>query len=503
MSTRGPDRTENQTVRSGSRSVVPGIPIIFSMKVHHGGKFASRPNRKYVSSKGKYDDIVNLIKYVSKHKVIEVYIEHHESLVESLDGDIDNDVDNVGDNKQEHWGKDDDIVNLIKYVSKHKVIKVYIEHHESLVESLDGDTDNDVDNVRDNEQGIEGDNEMGNVGDNEQCIDYGNEGDNEMGSDEGSDGDNDIDNEMGSDEMGSDHSIEMVVDQGDEKGSEYDGAEEEFSDHDDDNIVDEEHIINELEVYLEGFRFTVDEDLVPKALHPEVMIRANYVGTIPSMESQKGIRLKDNMVINVKGQHDHDVNVRLPEAWFHPAYRLETCRQQYSFNINRVNERNLWEKNKWPTTLLPPKVVVPVGRPPKKGKRSVGEVETLVKGGKMGRKGLHVTCQNCKGKGHNKRGCKANASDQRQPNQGTPGTPSATRAITGTPATTSATRAIVGTPSATKASASTPAATSSQKNDKEEWIVLEFAKINQKPNNICTRSEATKKSRIMKQVFIK
>nr|GEY92025.1 hypothetical protein [Tanacetum cinerariifolium] len=273
-------------------TVYADIPTIFSMKVHHGRKFTSRPNRKYVSS---------------KHKVIEVYIEQHESLVESLDGDTDNDVDNVGDNKQGiEWG--------------------------------------------DNEQGIEGDNDMGNVRDNEQGINYGNEGDNEMGSDEGSDGDNEIDNEMCSDEMGSDHSIEMVVDQGDEKGSEYGGVEEEFNDHDDDNIVDEEHIIDELEVYLEGFRFTVDEDLFPKALHHE--IRANCVGTIPSMESQKGIRLKDNMVINVKGQHDHDVNVRLPEAWVHPAYRLETCRQQYSFNINHANERNLWEKNKWPTTLL-------------------------------------------------------------------------------------------------------------------------------------------------------
>ncbi|GJS04363.1 hypothetical protein Tco_0320871 [Tanacetum coccineum] len=64
--------------------------------------------------------------------------------------------------------------------------------------------------------------------------------------------DNEIDNDMGSDEMGSDHSIEMVADQGDENESEHGGAEEEFSDHDDDNIVDEEHIIDELEVNMEG-----------------------------------------------------------------------------------------------------------------------------------------------------------------------------------------------------------------------------------------------------------
>nr|GEV16445.1 hypothetical protein [Tanacetum cinerariifolium] len=36
-----------------------------------------------------------------------------------------------------------------------------------------------------------------------------------------------------------------------------------------------------------------------------------------------------------------------------------------------------------------------------------------------------------------------------------------------------------------------------------EWIVLKFAKINQNPKNIYTRSKATKKSQIRKQVFIK
>nr|GEV01553.1 hypothetical protein [Tanacetum cinerariifolium] len=85
------------------------------------------------------------------------------------------------------------------------------------VESLDGDNYNDMDN----EQGIEGDNEQG------KCIEQ--------------------DYDMGSNGMGSDHSIEMVADQGDENGSKHGGAKEEFSDHDDDNIVDEKHIINDLE----------------------------------------------------------------------------------------------------------------------------------------------------------------------------------------------------------------------------------------------------------------
>ncbi|GJZ19674.1 hypothetical protein Tco_0556264 [Tanacetum coccineum] len=112
------------------------------MKIHHGGKLTSRPNRKYVSGKVKFMDMID-----SKERTIEVL---HRIVKIAL-------------------SYDDDIVNLIKYVSQHKVIEVYIEHHESLVESLDGDNDNDVDN----EQGIKRVNKQG--------IGQGIEGDNEQG----------------------------------------------------------------------------------------------------------------------------------------------------------------------------------------------------------------------------------------------------------------------------------------------------------------------------------
>nr|GEX54873.1 uncharacterized mitochondrial protein AtMg00810-like [Tanacetum cinerariifolium] len=132
--------------------------------------------------------------------------------------------------------KDDDIVNLIKYVSEHK--------------------------------GIEGNNEIDN------------EGDNDMGNDESSDGDNEIDTDMSCDEIRSYHSIEMVADMGDAIESEHSGAEEELSDHDDDNIVDEEHIIDELEVNMEGFKFSVDDDLVLDTLHLEVNVTENDLKVI-------------------------------------------------------------------------------------------------------------------------------------------------------------------------------------------------------------------------------
>nr|GEX27999.1 hypothetical protein [Tanacetum cinerariifolium] len=156
-----------------------------------------------------------------------------------------------------------------------------------------------------------------------------------------------------------------------EMGSEHGGAEEEFSDHDDDNIVDEEHIIDEL-------------------------------------------------------------------------------------------------KNKWPTTLLPPKVVVPVGRPPKKERGVLVRLKLWSSVERWVGKACKSLVKIAKAKDTTKEGTPATrprvaTHSASKSSACTPANPSATREIAGTPATTSATRVIVGTPSATKASASTPAATSSQK----------------------------------------
>nr|GFD40397.1 zinc finger, SWIM-type [Tanacetum cinerariifolium] len=78
-----------------------------------------------------------------------------------------------------------------------------------------------------------------------------------------------------------------------EIGSEHGGAEEEFSDHDDDNIEDEEHITDELKVNMKGFRFTIDEDW-------------------------------NGLVACIHDMANHGMDVGLPEAWVHHACRLET-----------------------------------------------------------------------------------------------------------------------------------------------------------------------------------
>lgn len=110
-------------------------------------------------------------------------------------------------------------------------------------------------------------------------------------------------------------------------------------------------------------------------------------------------------VAAIHNMAENGMSVGLPEAWVHPSYRLDTWKQQYSFKVNPIIGPHLWEHTEWPTTLLPPKIAPQIGRPSKKRKKSVVEIEELVQAGKLSKKGQTVTCSVCKAKGHNKRSC--------------------------------------------------------------------------------------------------
>ncbi|GKB79144.1 mutator type transposase [Tanacetum coccineum] len=116
---------------------------------------------------------------------------------------------------------------------------------------------------------------------------------------------------------------------------------------------------------------------------------------------------------------DNGNDVGIPEDWVHDSYKLATWKAVYSHKVNPVNGRELWSKFDCPTTLLPPKIHPQIGRPPKKRKKSKGEI-VMVKGNKLTRQGKTVTCSLCHAAGHNKRSC-----DRRQPSQG--GTSNATK----------------------------------------------------------------------------
>nr|GFB65624.1 hypothetical protein [Tanacetum cinerariifolium] len=95
-----------------------------------------------------------------------------------------------------------------------------------------------------------------------------------------------------------------------------------------------------------------------------------------------------------------------PESCVNPCNWLSTWKETYSHKIQPICGTNYWEKSTCPTTLLPPKHHVQVGRPKKKRKRSKHKDEPFVKDGKLRRKGRTITCQSCKNIGHNKAACK-------------------------------------------------------------------------------------------------
>ncbi|GJS71330.1 hypothetical protein Tco_0704171 [Tanacetum coccineum] len=71
------------------------------------------------------------------------------------------------------------------------------------------------------------------------------------------------------------------------------------------------------------------------------------------------------------------------EACVNPCYWLTTWRETYSHKVELINGTNYWEKSTCPTTLLPPKYHVKVGRPKKKRKRSKHKDEPFMKDGKL------------------------------------------------------------------------------------------------------------------------
>ncbi|GJV56046.1 mutator type transposase [Tanacetum coccineum] len=83
---------------------------------------------------------------------------------------------------------------------------------------------------------------------------------------------------------------------------------------------------------------------------------------------------------------DNDNDVGIPEDWVHDSYKLATWKAVYSHKVNPINGRELWSKFDCPTTLLPPKIHPQIGRPPKKRKKSKGEI-VMVKGNKLTRQG--------------------------------------------------------------------------------------------------------------------
>ena len=111
-------------------------------------------------------------------------------------------------------------------------------------------------------------------------------------------------------------------------------------------------------------------------------------------------------VASIWNMAENGLEPGIPESWVHPTYWLTTWEEMYSFKINPCAGPEMWPPSDSPITLTPPDYHTPIGRPPKKRKKSAAELfDNMVKNGKLIRAGKTVTCRKCNQKGHNSISC--------------------------------------------------------------------------------------------------
>nr|GEW01023.1 hypothetical protein [Tanacetum cinerariifolium] len=91
-----------------------------------------------------------------------------------------------------------------------------------------------------------------------------------------------------------------------------------------------------------------------------------------------------------------------------PSRIWQGCHEEmYRFKINPCNGPDLWPPSDSPIILTPPDYHTPIGRPPKKRKKSDSELyDGMMKDGKLSRVGKTITCLKCGQKGNNGGSCK-------------------------------------------------------------------------------------------------
>ncbi|GJZ26095.1 mutator type transposase [Tanacetum coccineum] len=113
-------------------------------------------------------------------------------------------------------------------------------------------------------------------------------------------------------------------------------------------------------------------------------------------------------VASIWDQANNGIDTGIPESYCLPVHWLTTWKEMYKFKINPVNGPQGWKKSDVPTTIIPPKPHPQIGRPPKKRKKSAAELaDEMMKSKKLTKTGKSVTCKSCKQVGHNSRGCKS------------------------------------------------------------------------------------------------
>lgn len=107
---------------------------MFSLKIHHGGFFTESPGRKYIEGTYNFIDFIDidLFSVIEIHDMIEKLGYKRKDCVMYYHFKIPN---NDLDYGLQALGNDGDVLNLVRYVDKYKLIEVYIEHEHTVLET--------------------------------------------------------------------------------------------------------------------------------------------------------------------------------------------------------------------------------------------------------------------------------------------------------------------------------------------------------------------------------
>nr|GEX70558.1 hypothetical protein [Tanacetum cinerariifolium] len=261
----------------------------------------------------------------------------------------------------EPLSKDIDVLDMLSYVNKYKLMEVFIEHH---VDNFVMDT---IDLKQEDASAGLGDENVGNVSNDlrdenveefDPLFSYPHmQTDNNKGSDhnEGSDNNERSDHNEGSDNNeGSDHNEESDNNEG---VTIMRGLNQHWQRH--------------------SLLLNIERACTCRKWDLTGMPCKHAVGAIWNMA-------------------ENGLEPGIPESWVHPRYWLVTWEEMYRFKINPCNGPDLWPPSNSPITYTPPEYHKPAGRPSKKRKKSAVELfDGLVKNGKLSRFGQTVTYCKC------------------------------------------------------------------------------------------------------------
>nr|GEU77663.1 5'-nucleotidase domain-containing protein 4 [Tanacetum cinerariifolium] len=211
---------------------------MFTMRIHYGGRFTKLPRRKYVEGEIAFVDLIKIehcnigildsvLYYSFGYK--EKLFYHYKIPCKGLDIGL------------RLLSSDSDIAYMLQYVHKHKIMDVYVEHDKSVVDPSLNVDEAGPSNILGHENNVGADEGNYDEAENEDIGDVEDyEANNGSKSKEGE-----------------------AEDKGQNKEEDEDLGEREKEDEGDeedehiDDIVDEEHIVDELEVEMDGFMFAV------------------------------------------------------------------------------------------------------------------------------------------------------------------------------------------------------------------------------------------------------